>query len=425
MSETSTGFLFEEVPGHENPVAQVEVPAVPFWRASVVIMTGVIATYLAQDRALGRIPVRNMLKNAMQLDRGETATFLFLIGFAWYLKPLFGAVIDAFPLFGSRRRSYMVLGTVLVIAGWTATGLVPHTYLPLLIAMTLTNTAMVLASCATGGLLVETAQASNATGRLAGIRQTVQSICLLISAPASGYLAGFAFGWTALTSALVASSLIPVALLLMKETYLPPRPLSALWDQLRVIGKARTMWLASLISFLFYISPGLDTALFYKQQNDLHMTPQMQGWLDFCAYATMIVTSLLYLWLCRKLRLQSLLVLGIGSSAATTLLYVFYDSVPAAFAIGIVNGFGSAMAELAFLDLSARATPKGSESLGYALLLSVRNVALFSTDILGAKLLDNYGWHFNSLVWINSLTSLAAIPLLLLLPMALRRARDV
>lgn len=425
MSETTTGLLFDEAPAHAEAATPGErQPEIPFWRASVVVMTGIIATYLAQDKALGRIPVRNLLKNAMHLDRTQTAAFLFLIGFAWYLKPLFGAVIDAFPLFGSRRRSYMLVGTVLVIAGWTTVGFVPHAYTPLLVAMTLMNCAMVMVSCATGGLLVETAQASGAAGKMAGMRQTVQSVCSLISAPASGYLAGYALGWTALTCALVAASLIPVSLFFMRETYLPPRPLSALWVQLRAIAGARTMWLAALVSLLFYIAPGMETALFYKQQNDLHMTTQMQGWLDFCAYATMIGTSLFYLWLCRRLRLQTLLAIGIGGSAMTSLLYLFYDSVPQAFAIGVINGFGVAMAELAFLDLSARATPRGSESLGYALLVSVRNFALFGTDILGAQLLDKYGWHFTSLVWINSLTSLMALPLVFLLPGALRHARD-
>jgi hypothetical protein len=36
------------------------------------------------------------------------------------------------------------------------------------------------------------------------------------------------------------------------------------------------------------------------------------------------------------------------------------------------------------MDLAARATPKGREGLGYSLMLSVRNVALFGADVVGS-----------------------------------------
>jgi MFS family permease len=350
--------------------------------------------------------------------------FLFAIGFAWYLKPLFGAVVDAFPLLGSRRRSYMIIGSALVALGWAATGLVSHAYEPLFIAMFLTCNAMVLVSCATGGLLVETAQASGAAGRLAGIRQMTTSLCYLIGGPVSGYLAGVAFGWTALSCALVAASLIPVTLFFLQEPYHPPQPLSALWVQLRAIAGARPMWAASGLMALFYIAPGTETALFYRQQNELHMTTAAQGWLGFTQYATGIITALAYTWFCRRMSLRRLLLIGIGCSVITQAMFVFYNSVPAAFVIEGTNGIGFALAELAFLDLSARATPRGSESLGYSLMLSVRNLALFGTDIIGAHLMDDFGWRFSSLVWINASTSALALPFVFLLPKVLLSQRE-
>jgi len=408
----------------EAPPAVHPLPSIPFWRASLVVAMGVMATSLAQDKILGRIPVRNLLKNGLHLDRSASATFLFAIGFAWYLQPLFGAVIDAFPLLGSRRRSYMVVGSILVALGWVATGVVSHAYAPLLVAMLLTCGAIVLVSCATGGLLVETAQASGAAGRLAGIRQMTTSLCHLIGGPVSGYLAGIAFGWTAMTCALVAASLIPVTLFFLKEPYLPPRPLSALRVQLRAIAAARPMWAASGLMCVFYIAPGTETALFYRQQNDLHMSTATQGWLAFTAYGTGIATALAYTLFCRRMSLRQLLLIGIGSSVVTQAMFLFYDSVPAAFVIEGTNGMGFALAELAFLDLSARATPRGSESLGYSLMVSVRTLALFGTDIIGAHLMDNYGWRFTSLVWINTSTSLLALPCVLLLPKVLLAQRE-
>jgi predicted MFS family arabinose efflux permease len=424
MSETIAAEPFDADPAWDQAQAEPAAMNVPFWRASLVVMVGVVATSLAQDKVLGRIPVRNLLKNGLHLDRSGTATFLFAIGFAWYLKPLFGAVIDAFPLFGSRRRSYLLIGSVLAAAGWVATGFAANSYSALFVTMMLTCCAMVVVSCATGGLLVETAQATASAGRLAGLRQTTNALCYLISAPLSGFLASIAFGWTALSCALVAASMVPVTLFLLRERHQPAQPFSALWGQLRAIAAARPMWSAAAIMLVFYIAPGEETALFYRQQNDLHMTTQMQGWLVFAMYGTGIVTALCYTRFSRRVSQGGLLMLGIGATVFTQLLFLFYNSVPAALMIEATNGIGFGLAEVAFLDLSARATPRGSESLGYALMVSVRNLALFGTDIIGAHLMDDYGWSFSALVLVNAATSALALPLILLLPRTLLLQRE-
>ena len=88
------------------------------------------------------------------------------------------------------------------------------------------------------------------------------------------------------------------------------------------------------------------------------------------------------------------------------------------------NGFGYTLAELALMDLAVRATPAGSEGLGFSLMMSVRNLALFGTDWFGSKLLDQYHVSFNSLVLANSATTLITVPLVFLLPLAIVSRKD-
>jgi hypothetical protein len=59
--------------------------------------------------AIALIPLKNMLKNEVHADRAGTAAFFFWIQLAWYFKPFAGVVTDACPLFGMRRKSYMVI----------------------------------------------------------------------------------------------------------------------------------------------------------------------------------------------------------------------------------------------------------------------------------------------------------------------------
>src|SRR5271156_5855182 len=78
--------------------------------AGIVIVVGVIATTLAQTVILAYIPLQNLLKNTLHVDRSTTAAFLFWITMPWNIKPLFGMLEDVVPIFGSRRKSYLIIG---------------------------------------------------------------------------------------------------------------------------------------------------------------------------------------------------------------------------------------------------------------------------------------------------------------------------
>ena len=76
------------------------------------------------------------------------------------------------------------------------------------------------------------------------------------------------------------------------------------------------------------------------------------------------------------------------------------------------------------MHLMVRATPRGSEALGFALLVSVRNFCIYGADWIGSSLLDNGHIDFQALVLANAGTSLLAVPVALLLPAALVGVRD-
>src|SRR5215467_13230596 len=124
--------------------------------AAFVIVAGVFATTLAQTQVLARLPLQNLLKNELHVDRTANAAFFFWAGLAWYLKPLAGILTDAFPLFGSRRKSYILLSATLAALAWWALIITPHDYRNLLVVAIVINAFMVVASTAVGGYMVET-----------------------------------------------------------------------------------------------------------------------------------------------------------------------------------------------------------------------------------------------------------------------------
>ncbi len=393
----------------------------------MLVVVGIMSTTLGQDAVLGRLPLTNLLKNSLHESRTATSAFFFLAGLAWYFKPLAGIVTDAFPVFGSRRKVYLVASATLGVLVWLSVCFLPPKYASLLTAMVLLGVFMMLASTVVGAVLVETAQGNGASGRLTSLRFAVQYGCVIIGALGGGYLATQWFGWTAMACAGVLFLVVPTALMFLKEepvTADAQEVLAGAGRQLKRIATAGPMWAAGGLIALFYIAPGFSTALFYRQQNELHMLPPAQGLLSTVAALSGIAGAVTYAFACRKLTLRTLMLIALSLATITTLGYVFYDSVPKAYAIAAVNTYCEALATTALVDLSVRATPRGSEGLGYALMISINNLARLGTDFIGSAMLDKLHLPFSSLVLMNAATTAIAVPLVLLLPSVLVSRRE-
>jgi hypothetical protein len=87
------------------------------------------------------------------------------------------------------------------------------------------------------------------------------------------------------------------------------------------------------------------------------------------------------------------------------------------------TGLFGGLAEVALVDLAARATPKDCEGLGYSLILAFRNLALFGADVVGSYLVD-HKWAFSNLVLLNAGTTAIVLLLVPFLPAALKGSKD-
>jgi predicted MFS family arabinose efflux permease len=263
---------------------------------------------------------------------------------------------------------------------------------------------------------------------LTSIFTFVSQSSYIISGPTAGFLASIAFGWTAVACGSVMFLIVPTSVWFLHEQRKRTESkelLDRAGKQLVRIANAKTMWAAAGFMALFYCAPGLSTALFYKQQNDLHLNTQTQGILVFLSGVCGVLAATLYgVYGSRRFTLRTLLLWCIAFGTAANLGYLFYTSLGHARFIECFNGFGYTLAEVAMMDLACRATPSGSEGLGFSLMMSVRNVTLFGSDWIGSKLLETYHLPFNNLVLANAATSALAIPLVLLLPALIVNTRD-
>jgi predicted MFS family arabinose efflux permease len=213
---------------------------------------------------------------------------------------------------------------------------------------------------------------------------------------------------------------IPAALFFLREQRIRVDSQQLLADATRQLGKiarARTMWAAAAFSFLFYFAPGIQTALFYRQQDVLHMSTGQQGLMNFLNGIFAVATATFYgVYVAKRWPLRRLLFCCILAGAITQMCYAFYNSMQQAYVIESLWGLGWASADMALCDLYMRATPRGSEALGFSLMVSVRNLSIFGADWLGSKAMDAYHLHFSTLAIGNGVVSLIALPLVFLLP---------
>ena len=434
MSSSSTdgGAADQDAPSPAaNPGPIVRSPA-DLRRMFFLISAGLFITSFGWPGAIGQLPFRFLFKNQFHLNAAEQANFFAIATFAWYLKPLAGLLCDSFPLFGTRRRGYMIVAGAVAGLAWSLFAIAPQSYAVFFWLMVMLNAAIVIASTSIGGLLVEVGQEGKATGRLASVRYAIDMVINVIAGPLGGWLAARAFGWTAGLGAMLLFLLVPVTMVLVKEPRMARRNL-AVWAaaavQFRHILRSKTMWAAAALLFFVFMAPGFGIAMNYYQQDVLQFSTQFIGRLQALAGIGGIVATGLYAYFCRKLSLRPLLLGGILLNAISSLLYLWYRSPQSAMIIDTANGFLAILGILPLFDLAARATPKGSESFGYALLMSVYNIAVFAiSNPIGSWLYEHpsAGWHHNlsRLIWLNAGTSLVALVLVPILPRILVSQRE-
>ena len=352
---------------------------------------GAFVTTIAQPAVIGRLPLQLLLKTQLHFSAQMLAGFLLIASFAWNVKPLAGIMSDAFPLFGTRRRHYLLLGAGMAAVCWFLMGVVPRSYLPLLLTAFGANAFMVIASTVMGGLMVEAGQKYGISGRVTSIRQALQSAVSLGNGILGGYLAAVAFGWTVGIATALLLVLAVTTFFALTERPVAVRNQNVLTNashELRTLVGSRTLWSSGIFLALVYISPGFTTPLLFMQTDTLNFSAPYIGLMESIEGAAGLLGALIYGVVCRRFNLRQLLTTAIALNVTVTLLYLRYSHATAPFIHGIV-GFAVICSELALMDLAVRSTPPGCESLGFALMMSARNFALGGSDLIGSWLIDS------------------------------------
>jgi folate/biopterin transporter len=355
----------------------------------------------------------------------------------WIIKPLFGFLSDGLPLFGYRRRSYLILSGLLGSLSWLVLATMVNSVWGVTLTLLVTSLSVAVSDVIADSVVVERAQQESL--RKAGSLQSLTWGTAALGGLITAYFSGLLLEQISTRTIFVITACFPLlvsfsAFLIGEEKPALPslnNPLANTKNQLQQLGQTirqKSILLPTIFIFLWQATPSADSAFFYFTTNELGFEPEFLGRVRLVTSLAGLIGIGLYQKFLKTIPFRPMLgwctiiscLLGF-----TSLILVTHSNR----AIGIDDHWFSlgdslvltVIGQVAFMPvlvLSARLCPKGIEATLFALLMSIWNLAGLTSQELGALLTHWLGVtetnfdYLAPLIIITNLTTL--LPLLLL-----------
>lgn len=347
---------------------------------------------LGQTGGLIAQPLTYFLKEFHGWTPVQVTAFLTLFNLPWVIKPLYGAVSDFVPLFGYRRKTYLVLANLLAIGAflWVARETDPGA---LAFALLLTAYGMAISSTLCGALLVENGQKFGVSGRFVNQQWLWFNIAAVAAGVAGGELVQRLSAAGALHAAAFVIAVAPIAVIWGTWALVDENKTSINLPELKNTFRGlvaafhnRRLWLVTLFLFLYYFSPGFGTPLFYYMTDQLKFSQAYIGILGSISSGAWILGGVLYNRYLDHLPSKTLLNLSIALGTLTTASFLLLASETSAAILNFCSGLSAMLATVSTLRVAAEFAPERSEGFAFAALTSIINLAQAAGENVGSFL---------------------------------------
>jgi MFS family permease len=354
-----------------------------------------VAEGIGQTGGLIAQPLNYFLKQTYGWSPVQVTAYLTVLNLPWIIKPVYGIVSDFLPLFGYRRKSYLVLANAAAAGSyfWVTQITAPS---ELVFVLLLSAYGMAISSTVCGAVLVENGQKFAASDAFINQQWLWFSIAAMASAFIAGQLVQRLTPSGALHSAAAIIAVAPFAVVfagwfLVRE----PRRRVNFPEMKKTFGSLlaaltlRDLWIIALFLFVYYLNPGLGTPLYYHMTDELNFSQEYIGILGSINSAGWIAGALLYRRFIKGITARALLNLSIVLGTVATAAFLLLWSEALAAAINFFNGIAGMIAFVATLTLAADYCPPRSEGFAFAVLMSVTNFAGALSENLGSLVYEH------------------------------------
>lgn len=334
----------------------------------------------------------------------------------WFFKIIYGAISDALPIAGLRRKPHLLICCFLSSLGWILLGILPPKEHWLIASMTIANLGLAATDVITDGFIVEYSRKGTAQF-YQGISWGARSFGAVVS----GYLGGVLAAQRAAQSIFLMTAVLPLISLVAVLFFLNERPrhhriklgniLVPILDSLSRIVKGELKWFLLLL-LIVSNSVAIGTPLFFYMREILKFDEVALGVLSSVAWLGAVIGCACFLKFFRRTPLRQALYWAIGVGFADILLASFIQNYPNAFAVSLASGILGYMVLLPLFSSAARlAHGTGVEGSLFAILMSVFNFGQAVASFWGGAL---YEWV--GLKALIILTAFLLLPAFLVVP---------
>lgn len=418
-----------------------------FGQEPSIELVAILTVYFVQGIiGLSRLAVSFFLKDELGLGPAEVSALFGIVAIPWIIKPVFGFMSDGLPIFGYRRRPYLVLSGILGTTSWVCLATVVHTPMAAVAAIALGSLSVAISDVIVDSLVVERARAESQAqaGSLQSLCWGTSSFGSLITAYFSGWLLTHFTTRTVFEITATFPLIVSAVAWLIAESPVShssgsdsrqSTQSSTVKDQLQQLRQAisqKSIWLPAAFIFIWQATPSADAAFFFFTTNELGFEPEFLGRVRLVTSIASLIGVWIFQRFLKSLPFRVLFGWSTVLSAVlgmTMLLLVTHTNRTLGiddrwFSLGdslILTVMGQ-IAYMPVLVLAARLCPPGVEATLFALLMSVSNLASISSYQLGAVLMRWFGITQNNfdLLWliviIANVSTLLPLPFLNWLP---------
>ncbi|ETV71058.1 hypothetical protein H257_13480 [Aphanomyces astaci] len=384
-----------------------------------------------------------LIKDVMKLQPADSQAVMTATGIPWGIKPVYGILSDSLPLFGYRRKSYLVLMNMVGIAAfYSLYSITPDSSISFLMLILIGSSASTAVSdVIIDALVVERARLDPKDG--ATDLQSLTWCMMALGGILGSLLAGPATSHLGPNMVFLLASVGPITLFFlscsMSETRAASRSKSCpqvAREQVRLLCQALripVVWRAAL--FLFSataISPSFGQIQFYFLTEELHFSEEFLGNMGALGFVFLMVGTIVYNSCFKDVPFRTMFFfahIGLALVSLAEVLLVTRRNLDLGipdkwFVIGdaIISDIIGRMKSMPLLVLCAKLCPKGIEGTFFALLMSISNMAWTVSSFWGASLCAHLGIARNAYenLWmaitIRSVMKIVPIFFLCLLP---------
>jgi MFS family permease len=373
--------------------------------------------------ALPNLSLSFLLKEVLKLSPSGLAYFQAVTLLAWVVKPVWGYISDSFPVFGYRRKSYLLLTSMVAGFAWLfLAGIKTYTVSLLLTFITISYMAYAFQDVVTDALMVEVGKPLNLTGYFQAVQWGSVYLAMILTAVCGGYISDLArkgavpYQWI-----FAATVIFPVLTLLTVILWVSESP-KVHWEleaktELKEVFKRKDFWFLTFFFFLWNFSPSFGAPFFYYFVDTLKFSGSFLGLLQGAASGAALLGSFLFGKYMTKIPIRKVLLFAIFSGVVMILfdLVYFHPWIVTHLKVARVMAFGSnilfglinTLIFLTLLNLAAKGSPEHGGGTVFAFFMSVYNLGTMGSQILGGFLFPLTG--LKPLILISAIFSLFAL----------------